>query len=162
MIQPLWFVSRNLDASAKLYISLQIKVLNIFSLVVSRSLLERSYVVTNSIYHRRPGWWKVFLFSLVMSYHRLLWLISFSAVHLYDFLIFTVINSSLHGFIWNQLSNQLPVGLLVQLVVRCTGITEVMSSNPVRAWVFLRPYFPCCKVAFVFNYLLLTLCSVHS
>ena len=119
-----------------------------FSLVVSRSLLERSYVVTNSIYHRRPGWWKVFLFSIVMSYHRLLWLISFSAVLIYDFHIFTVINSSLHGFIWNQLSNQLPVGLLVQLVERCTGITEVMSSNPVQAWVFLRPYFPCCKGRF--------------
>ena len=28
---------------------------------------------------------------------------------------------------------QLPVGLLAQLVERCTGIAEVMGSNPVRA-----------------------------
>ena len=29
--------------------------------------------------------------------------------------------------------DQLPVGLLAQLVERCTGITEVMGSNPVQA-----------------------------
>ena len=31
---------------------------------------------------------------------------------------------------------QLPVGLLAQLVERCTGIAEVMGSNPVQAWIF--------------------------
>ena len=39
---------------------------------------------------------------------------------------------------------QLPVGLLVQLVERCTGIAEVMGSNPVQAWIFFRPYFHYC------------------
>ena len=29
--------------------------------------------------------------------------------------------------------DQLPVGMLAQLVERCTGIAEVMGSNPVRA-----------------------------
>ena len=29
--------------------------------------------------------------------------------------------------------SQLPVGLLAQLVKHCTGIAEVMGSNPVRA-----------------------------
>ena len=29
--------------------------------------------------------------------------------------------------------DQPPVGLLVQLVERCTGIAEVMGLNPVRA-----------------------------
>ena len=29
--------------------------------------------------------------------------------------------------------SQLPVGCLAQLVKHCTGIAEVMSSNPVRA-----------------------------
>ena len=29
--------------------------------------------------------------------------------------------------------DQLPVGLLAQLVEHCTGIAEVMGSNPVRA-----------------------------
>ena len=41
------------------------------------------------------------------------------------------------GFIWNQYNYQPPVDLLVQLVERCTGIAEVMGSNPVQAWIFL-------------------------
>ena len=36
----------------------------------------------------------------------------------------------------NQHSDQLPVGLLAQLVEHCTGIAEVMDSNPVQAWIF--------------------------
>ena len=35
-----------------------------------------------------------------------------------------------------MIHDQLPVGLLAQLVERCTGITEVMGSNPVQAWIF--------------------------
>ena len=50
---------------------------------------------------------------------------SLSAVQIYDFHIFLTIYSSLH--------DQLPVGLLAQLVERCTGIAEVMGSNPVQA-----------------------------
>ena len=38
----------------------------------------------------------------------------------------------------------LPVGLLAQLVERCTGIAEVIGSNPVQAWIFFRPYFHYC------------------
>ena len=41
---------------------------------------------------------------------------------------FTVIYSSIHGFIWNQL----PVGLLAQLVEHSTGTAKVMGSNPVQ------------------------------
>ena len=33
----------------------------------------------------------------------------------------------------SQISDQLPVGSIAQLVEHCTGITEVMSSNPVQA-----------------------------
>ena len=40
--------------------------------------------------------------------------------------MFTVIYSSLLGFIWNQHNNQLPVGLSAQLVEHCTGIAEAM------------------------------------
>ena len=58
---------------------------------------------------------------------------SLSALYTYDFHIFTVIYSSLHGFIWNQHTDQLPVGLLAQLVEDCTGIAEVMGSNPLQA-----------------------------
>ena len=58
--------------------------------------------------------------------------------------IFLTVYSSLYGFIWNQHHDQLPVGLLAQLVERCTGIVEVMGSNPVQAWIFFRPYFHYC------------------
>ena len=37
-----------------------------------------------------------------------------------------------HGFIANQNNDQLPVGLLAQLIEHCTGIAEVMGSNPVQ------------------------------
>ena len=33
----------------------------------------------------------------------------------------------------NSYHDLLPVGLLVQLVERCTGIAEVIGSNPVQA-----------------------------
>ena len=69
---------------------------------------------------------------------------SLSAVQIYDFHIFTAVYSPLHGFIWNQHSDQLPVGLLAQLVERCTGIAEVMGSNHVQAWIFFRPSFHYC------------------
>ena len=44
-------------------------------------------------------------------------------------------------FIWTQFIDQLPVGLLAQLVERCTGIAEVMGSNPVQAWNFFQVLF---------------------
>ena len=58
----------------------------------------------------------------------------FTAVHVY--MIFIIIyshNSSLGWFIWTQHIDQLPVGLLAQLVERCISIAEVMGSNTVRA-----------------------------
>ena len=39
----------------------------------------------------------------------------------------------LHGYITNSQYDQLPVGLIAQLVEYCTGIAEVMGSNPVQA-----------------------------
>ena len=61
----------------------------------------------------------------------------FTVINLYEvtyilYYIFTVIYLSLHGFIWNQHKEQLPVGLLAQLVEHCTSIAEVMGSNPIR------------------------------
>ena len=41
-------------------------------------------------------------------------------------------------FICTQFIDQLPVGLLAQLVEHCTGTAEVMGSNPVRAWNFFQ------------------------
>ena len=54
---------------------------------------------------------------------------SLTAVQINDFHIFTTVYSSLHGFIWNQHSDQLPGGLLAQLVEHCSGIAEVMGSS---------------------------------
>ena len=39
----------------------------------------------------------------------------------------------LPGYITNSQYDQLPVGLIAQLVEHCTGIEEVMGSNPVQA-----------------------------
>ena len=57
-----------------------------------------------------------------------------SKVYLCDFHIFTVIYSSLHGFIMNQHNDQLPIGFLAQLVEHCFGVAEVMDSNPIKAF----------------------------
>ena len=53
--------------------------------------------------------------------------------------IFIYLKSSFtRMFICTQFIDQFPVGLLAQLVERCTGIAEVMGSNPVRAWNFFQ------------------------
>ena len=43
-----------------------------------------------------------------------------------------------YGYITNSQSDQLPVGLIAQLVEHCTGVAEVMGSNPVQAWIFFQ------------------------
>ena len=78
--------------------------------------------------------------------------------------IFTVIYSSLLGFIWNQHNNQLPVGLSAQLVERCTGTAEVMGSNPVQAWVFWSLIFTTAQVLFItakIAFIFTSLSAVH-
>ena len=50
----------------------------------------------------------------------------------------------LHGYITNSQYDQLPVGLIAQLVEHCTGIAEVMGSNPVQAYIFFRLSFRNC------------------
>ena len=73
-----------------------------------------------------------------------------SAGHIYDFHIFTVVYSPLHGFIWNQHDDQLPVGLLAQLVEHCTSIAEVMGLNPIQAWIFFQALiFTTAQVVFI-------------
>ena len=73
-----------------------------------------------------------------------------SAGHIYDFHIFTIVYSPLHGFIWNQHDDQLPVGLLAQLVEHCTSIAEVMGLNPIQAWIFFQALiFTTAQVVFI-------------
>ena len=44
------------------------------------------------------------------------------------------IDSLLHGFIASQRNGKFPIGLLAQLVERCTGVVEVRGSNQIEAW----------------------------
>ena len=40
------------------------------------------------------------------------------------------------GSLQTHKNDQLSVGLIAQLVELCTGIAEIMGSNPVQAWIF--------------------------
>ena len=42
---------------------------------------------------------------------------------------------TIYGYIMNSQCGQLPDGLIAQLVEHCTGIVEIMGSNPVQAWI---------------------------
>ena len=57
--------------------------------------------------------------------------------HLHDFRTFAVINSPFEGLFKTNIT----VGFLAKFVERCTGIAEVMGSNPVRASTSFRSYF---------------------
>ena len=46
--------------------------------------------------------------------------------------------------IMNQHNDQLPLGLLAQLVEQCICIADVMGSNLIQAWIFFRPCFQYC------------------
>ena len=49
-----------------------------------------------------------------------------------------------HGYITNSQCDQLPDGLIAQLVEHCTGIAEVMGSNPVQPGLFFKLSFHNC------------------
>ena len=44
--------------------------------------------------------------------------------------------SILYGLITNSQNDQLPLGLIAQLVEHCTGVTKIMGSIPFQAWIF--------------------------
>ena len=52
--------------------------------------------------------------------------------------IYSLAFFTIYGYIMNSQHDQLPVGLIAQLVEHCTGIAEVMGLNPVQAWIFFR------------------------
>ena len=60
---------------------------------------------------------------------------SFSTVQIYEFSYNHLYSSPSTGtvYIMNSQSGQLTVGLIAQLVEHCTGIAEVMGSNPFQA-----------------------------
>ena len=47
--------------------------------------------------------------------------------------IYSLSSHLLNGYITNSHNDHLPVGLIAHLVEHCTGIVEVMGSNPVQA-----------------------------
>ena len=63
------------------------------------------------------------------------------------YMIFIYSQSLIHqfpGLLGNKRNDQLPVGLLAQLVEHCTGIAKAMDSYPIQAGIFFRPYFHFC------------------
>ena len=64
-------------------------------------------------------------------------------------------------FIWTQFIDQLPVGLLAQLVEHCTSIAEVMGSNPIWAWNFFQVLFTTTRFSSVLSYKDLLISSLH-
>ena len=54
---------------------------------------------------------------------------------------YSISSSSFLGFITNQLDDLCPLGLLAQLVERCTSIVEVKGSNPSTSLNFFQPFF---------------------
>ena len=103
-------------------------------------LKKRIWKHSSQLWKKNSGlysWWSiVFITARITSIF-----VSSTAVHMYDFHVFPVVYSPLWGFIWNQHNDQLPVSLLAQLIEHCTGIAEIMGSNPVQAWIFFRHYF---------------------
>ena len=71
-----------------------------------------------------PSWIHIFLCS------SNIWSFTYS----FKFFIF-------YGYITNSQCNQLPDALIAQSVEHCTGIAEVMASNPVQAWMFFSFFF---------------------
>ena len=45
-----------------------------------------------------------------------------------------------YGYITNSQWGQLPDGFIAQLVEHCTGVAEVVGSNPDQAWMFFSSF----------------------
>ena len=70
--------------------------------------------------------------------------------------IYSLSSCLLNGYIMNSHYDQLPVGLIAQLVEHCTGIAEVKGSNLVQAWIFSGFLFAAVLVAFITAMLILS------
>ena len=63
----------------------------------------------------------------------------------YIYFIYSLVFFTNYRYITISQSNQLPDGLIAQLVEHCTGIAEVMGSNPVQALMFFSCFFRALK-----------------
>ena len=94
--------------------------------------------ISNSeIFHIKIFYVEIYCFHYCLSslhccedHFHFFFSISFS--HIW-FHLFTIMYSSLIGFIKNQHNDQLPVGLLAHLVEYCTNIADVMGSKFFKA-----------------------------
>ena len=68
--------------------------------------------------------------------------ISFSGIQICDisYNVHSFASFNFYGYLMNSQSDQLPDGLIAQLVGNCTGIAEVVGSNPVQAWIFFSGF----------------------
>ena len=55
--------------------------------------------------------------------------------------IYSLVFFTICRYITNSQSDQLPVGLIAQLVEHCTGIAELMGSNPKPLTAMINPVF---------------------
>ena len=64
--------------------------------------------------------------------------------------IYSLVFFIFYRYITNSERGQLTVGLIAQLAEHCTGIAEVLGSNPVQAWSFLLGFnFTTAKVVYI-------------
>ena len=78
-----------------------------------------------------------------------------TSVHMYQFTVnenqYSSTNHIIHNKVYSHNTfysqrGQLPVGFIAQLLEHYTGITEVMGSNPVQAWICSGLNFTVAKV----------------
>ena len=106
---------------------------HIFELRMKDQIEERSSQLLRNLSSCEKKAWKKFqaIFLLFDLSSAVQIYVSYIYIHLFI----------LHGYITNSQYDQLPVGLIAQLVEHCTGIAEVMGSNPVQAWNFFQAFF---------------------
>ena len=85
----------------------------------------------------KPGFFFQAFFSQLLKLHTncedLSSTLYFIRSSIYDVSYIHIHLFILRGYITNSQYEQLPVGLIAQLVDHCTGIAEVMGSNPAQA-----------------------------
>ena len=89
-----------------------------------------NWIYENSGIHLNCGIFSGFLFATAQVAY-----ITSMIIHLF------ILSSAVQMYITNSHNDQLSVCLIAQLVEHCTGIAEVMGSNPVQAWIFFQAFF---------------------
>ena len=86
------------------------------------------------VFVSQRSWVRMYITAMINLCHYILLRSSNIWSFIYSFASFF----SIYGYVTNSQYDQLPVGLIAQLVEHCSGIAEVMGSNPIQARVFFR------------------------